>query len=59
MGVYVDEGLLAGNKAFQELTEKTLSTFESQQLEWDKFEFLGALSRTLNREYSALTNVNK
>ena len=46
MGNYIDDGALAGNEAFQRLTEKTLVKFDSKPREWDNFEFFGAFIKT-------------
>ncbi|CDF33317.1 unnamed protein product [Chondrus crispus] len=47
MGNYVDDSLLAGNKAFQELTNATLRKFESRERIWDSFEFFGCAIKTI------------
>ena len=48
MGNYVDDGLLAGNEAFQKLTNATLQKFESRERVWDNFEFFGCELKTIS-----------
>lgn len=49
MGMYVDDGCLAGNETMQRLTELTLKRFDSKPREWDTFEFFGTSVRTLKQ----------
>lgn len=41
MGLYVDDGMLAGNRFFQSLTTKTMKTFESNPRIYSPFTFFG------------------
>ena len=47
MGNFVDEDLLAGDKAFQKITYATLQKFESRERIMDNFEFFGYELKTI------------
>ena len=48
MGIYVNDGCLAGNGKMEPFTEKTLHRFESKPRVWDIFEFFGTTVTTIS-----------
>lgn len=59
MGNYVEDELLAGNEAFQELTKAILERIESSERSCDNFTFSAVISRHSQRERLPLAKMIK